>query len=122
MKEKTKTGDNLKDLLGSTIKRLRLNSGYSTEEMAEKAGISVPFLGAIERGEKWPSPATLSGIAQGLDVSPYELLKPENSASRDIQGITKKLVSDISSVVNDSLKLIISIEDEINISQNNKTN
>ena len=113
MKENTKTGDSLKDLLGSNIKRIRVNSGYSTEEMAEKSGISVPFLGAIERGEKWPSPSTLSGIAKGLDVSPYELLKPENSASRNIQGITKKLVNDISSAVNESLKLIISIEEEI---------
>ena len=114
MKNKFNNGDALKSLLGQNIKRFRVNAGYSIEKMAEKADISVPFLGAIERGEKWPSPNTLAGIAQGLEVNSYDLLKPEGTASQDITKITKKLIKDMSALVNQSLKMINSVVQDYN--------
>ena len=105
----TNDGENLKILLGKNIKYYRINSGYSIEEMAEKAGISIPFLGAIERGEKWPSPATLSGIAHGLDLNPCDLLIPEGTVSGDIQKITAKLAKDLFTLVNQSIKTMNNI-------------
>jgi transcriptional regulator with XRE-family HTH domain len=107
-------GEVLKNLLGSNIKRFRVNSGFSQEELSEKAGISVPFLGAIERGEKWPSPANLAGIAQGLGVNPYDLLKPEKTASQDIKKITSKLTKDITVLVNQSVKMMNTVANECN--------
>jgi transcriptional regulator with XRE-family HTH domain len=114
MKENFGKGEVLKSLLGLNIKRFRVNSGYTLEELAEKAGISVPFLGAIERGEKWPSPSTLAGIAQGLDVNPYDLLKPEAIASQDIKKITSKLIRDITALVNRSIKMMNTVVREYN--------
>ena len=111
-------GEVLKSLLGINIKRFRVNSGFSMEELAEKAEISVPFLGAIERGEKWPSPATLAGIAQGLEINPYDLLKPETLASQDIKKITSKLIEDITSIVNKSVKIMNTVVKEYNKSEN----
>ena len=107
-------GEVLKSLLGLNIKRFRVNSGLSQEELSEKAGISVPFLGAIERGEKWPSPSTLAGIAQGLEVNPYDLLRPEESASQDIKRITSKLIKDITVLVNQSVKMMNTVVNEYN--------
>ena len=107
-------GEILNSLLGLNIKRFRVNSGLSQEELTEKAGISVPFLGAIERGEKWPSPATLTGIAHGLGVNPYDLLKPEESASKDIKKITSKLIKDITTLVNQSVKMMNTVVSEYN--------
>jgi transcriptional regulator with XRE-family HTH domain len=104
MNAKTRRGEGLKRLLGQNIKRFRGNSGYSQEELAEKAGISIPFLGAIERGDKWPSPTTLAEIARGLGIYPYDLLKPEEITSQDIKKITSKLVQDITRLVGISLK------------------
>jgi transcriptional regulator with XRE-family HTH domain len=104
--KKNEKGEVLKTLLGTNIKRFRLNSGYSQEKLSEKAQISVPFLGAIERGEKWPSPSTLSGIAQGLGVNPYDLLKPEGNTSKNIKKITSKLIKDIMILVNQSVKMM----------------
>jgi len=109
MKKNTKNGEDLKVLLSQNIRRLREAAGYSQEELAEKAGISLPFLGAIERGEKWPRPSTLAGIAHGLDVNPYILIKPEHDAAHDITEITAKLVQDIHTAVNHSVKAISSI-------------
>jgi len=75
-------------------------------------GISVPFLGAIERGEKWPSPSTLVSIAQALGVTPHDMLKPEEAASQDIKKITAKLVKDINALVNQSVKQMNTVANE----------
>ncbi|MDR2942538.1 MAG: helix-turn-helix transcriptional regulator [Treponema sp.] len=83
----------------------RKNSGLTQEELAEKAGVSPPFLGAIERGE-WPSPETLAGIAAGLKVNPYDLLKPEHNISRDINKLTEKMLKDIQKTVNQTIRTI----------------
>ena len=104
MNKNGRKGEALKALVSSNIKRFRENSGFSQQEMAEKAGISVPYLGAIERGEKWPSPATFSGIACGLGVEPYDLMKPENASSQEVKKITEKLIKDITTLVNQSAK------------------
>lgn len=106
MKKKNGRGEVLKRLLGQNIKRFRGNSGYSQEELAEKADISIPFLGAIERGDKWPSPNTLTEIALALGVHPYDLLRPEKAASQDIKKITTKLIKDITKLVDNSTKMM----------------
>ena len=107
-------GEVLKSLLGLDVKRFRVNSGLTQEELSEKAGISIPFLGAIERGEKWPSPSTLASIAQGLGVNPYDILKPEEAASKDIKKITSKLINDITTLVNQSVKMMNTVVNEYN--------
>jgi len=104
MNKNGRRGEVLKTLVSSNIKRFRNNSGFSQQELAEKAGISVPYLGAIERGEKWPSPATFSGIACGLGVEPHDLMKPENASSQEVKKITEKLIKDITTLVNQSAK------------------
>jgi len=109
MNKNTKDGEALKVLLSQNIRRLREAAGYSQEELAEKAGISLPFLGAIERGEKWPRPSTLAGIAHGLEVNAYILIKPEHPIVNEITEITAKLVQDIHTAVHHSVKAITSI-------------
>jgi len=112
LKKSNEKGEVLKSLVGLNIRRFRVNSGLSQEELAEKAGISIAFLGALERGEKWPSPATLDGIAQGLKINPYDLLKPEKAASQDIKKITTKLIKDITALVNQSVKMMNTVVSE----------
>ncbi|MCL2244197.1 MAG: helix-turn-helix domain-containing protein, partial [Treponema sp.] len=99
-------GEALKILLSRNIKLFRVHSGLSQEELAEKAGISVPYLATIERGGKWPSPATLSKIAYALNLEPYDLLKPENVSSIEVRKIVSKLAKDISVLVNESVKML----------------
>ena len=106
MKNKRADGEALKALLGLNIKRFRASSEFTIEELAHQAGISVTFLGAIERGEKWPSPATLTGIAHGLKVCAHDLLRPEEKKSQDITRITTKLIKEIMISVNQATKMI----------------
>jgi transcriptional regulator with XRE-family HTH domain len=102
---KDKRGDALKSLLSRNIKLYRVHSGLSQAELAEKAGISVPYLGAVERGDKWPSPSTLAAIARSLGHEPYALLLPESKSSQEIRKFIVKLEKDRSALVNQSAKL-----------------
>ena len=106
MTSKKQLGETIKNLLSHNIRLYRETMGYSQEVLAEIAGISPPFLGAIERGEKWPSPETLAGIAAGLKVSPYDLLKPEHNVSSDINKLTEKMLKDIQKTVNQAVRAI----------------
>jgi transcriptional regulator with XRE-family HTH domain len=109
---KNKRGNALKSHLSRNIRLFRVSSGLSQEELAEKAGISVPYLGAIERGEKWPGPATLGEIANSLGIEPHDLLKPENASSREVRKIVDKLAKDISALVGESVKMLNNIAKE----------
>jgi transcriptional regulator with XRE-family HTH domain len=104
MASKKRHGSTIKDLLGHNIRLYRETMGISQEELAEKAGISPPFLGSIERGEKWPSHETLTGIAAGLKVEAYDLFKPEHVISRDVSKLTKQLVKDIQAAANRTVR------------------
>jgi len=103
MKEDGRKGEVLRNLVGLNIKRFRLNTGLSQEELAERADISVPYMGALERGEKWPSPGTFAGLAEGLGVEPHDLMRPEDASSREVGQIISKLVADINALVGNSL-------------------
>jgi len=116
MNKNERKGEVLKVLVSSNIKRFRENSNFSQQELAERAGISIPYLGAIERGEKWPSPVTFAGIADGLGLEPYDLMKPENASSQEVKRITEKLIKDITTLVNQSAKKMNTV-----IREGNKT-
>lgn len=60
--------------VGMRIRNLREERGYSREQLAEYAEISVNFLGAIETGEKGMRAVNLARIAKVLDVTADYLL------------------------------------------------
>ena len=62
-------------ILGSTIRQLRVASGYSQERFAEKAGLHRTYIGGVERGERNVSLENIVRIARALRVSPSRLLE-----------------------------------------------
>lgn len=57
------------------------------ESLAEKADITVKYVGHLERGLSFPSAETLDKIASALDVPVYRLFfseGQENSIPRDV--------------------------------------
>ncbi len=56
------------------MRSLRLEQGYSQEELAARAGLDRSQYGAIERGEFKASMGIIWRIASGLDVKLSELL------------------------------------------------
>ena len=55
--------------VGSYIREQRRKAQLSLRKLAEKAGVSNPYLSQIERGLRQPSAKILKGIATALQVS-----------------------------------------------------
>lgn len=61
--------------LGEAIRQLRAKRGFTQEDLAHKAEITIGTLSLIERGQANPTWGTVSGIAVALGVSMGELGK-----------------------------------------------
>jgi transcriptional regulator with XRE-family HTH domain len=62
-------------LVAKSLKRLRLQRNWSQEDCAEKCGLHRTYLGAVERGERNITLATLDDIAGAFGASILEFLK-----------------------------------------------
>lgn len=60
--------------IGKRIRQVRKAKGWSQDELARKAGISMSFLGHIERGSRIMSLETFAGICGALGTGADELL------------------------------------------------
>jgi transcriptional regulator with XRE-family HTH domain len=60
---------------GQAVKLLRTGAGLSQRALAKAAGITLTFLGRLERGLQQPALATLLSIAAALPVDPVVLLR-----------------------------------------------
>ena len=91
-------------VLGSNIRRLRKEFGWTQQLLAEKAGISVPFMTQIELGRKSASLEVIQGIACALGV-PYRRLFDEPDASeppvRSLLLLERRLSDSIQRVIRD---------------------
>jgi transcriptional regulator with XRE-family HTH domain len=61
--------------LGEAIRKLRLRRGMTQQQLADKSGIDIRYLGAIERGQRNPTFAVLQGIASVLGLKTSDLLR-----------------------------------------------
>ena len=67
----------LRTQFGRKLRHLRLSRDITQERFAEEIGISVTFLGLIERGVNAPSFETIEDIAHTLKISVAELFSFE---------------------------------------------
>lgn len=95
------------DKLGGRIRVERITHQLTQERLAEKANISVSYLGQIERGERKPSLETTVAIANCLGVTVDYLL------SDSYLGEPKTLVDELNFLVRErpesDLKTIIEV-------------
>jgi transcriptional regulator with XRE-family HTH domain len=64
----------LKQTVARNVRRLRLERGYTQEELSELAGINRNYTGMIERGERSPTVDILEKLAKALKIDPVTLL------------------------------------------------
>ncbi len=60
--------------MGMRIRQVRKAKGWSQDELAKKCGISMSFLGHIERGTRIMSMETFANICTALEAGADELL------------------------------------------------
>ncbi len=75
--------------IGKRIRQVRKAQGWSQAELAEKCGISLAFMGHIERGARNMSLETFAAICQALGAASDELLfgipqEPSQGVARDV--------------------------------------
>ena len=58
---------------GQSVRAIRVASGLTQEELADRAGLDRSYIGGVERGERNPSLSVIEKIAEGLDVTLAEL-------------------------------------------------
>ena len=65
----------LKEIMAGNLRRIRHDQKLTQEELADRAGLSARYVGAIERGDVSASVTVLGQIAEALRVEPGELLQ-----------------------------------------------
>lgn len=68
---------NSTSIVAENVKRLRLQRKWSQEDCAEKCDLHRTYIGAVERGERNITLATLDTIAVAFGISPVDLLTKE---------------------------------------------
>lgn len=61
--------------IGKHIKEARLRKSWKQEQLGAEVGLSVPYIGAIERGEKIPKLETFIRLINALDISAEVVLE-----------------------------------------------
>jgi len=65
----------LKEVMARNLRRARHDKKLTQEELAGRAGLSMRYVGAIERGDVSASVTVLGQIADALEIEPGELLR-----------------------------------------------
>ena len=60
--------------VAENLRWLRLEREWSQEDCAEKCGLHRTYIGAVERGERNITLATLDTLAAAFGISPAELI------------------------------------------------
>ncbi|MEV6370280.1 helix-turn-helix transcriptional regulator [Micromonospora musae] len=75
----------LRRVIGGVLRRLRLRQGRTLREVAESAGVSVPYLSEVERGRKEASSEVLAAICRALGIHLSELLEEARDDLRQVE-------------------------------------
>lgn len=64
----------LKEIMAINLRRIRHDKQLTQEDLADNAGLSARYIGAIERADVSASVTVLGQIAEALGVEPAELV------------------------------------------------
>jgi transcriptional regulator with XRE-family HTH domain len=94
---------NIRDILAGNIKENRRKCGFSQEKLAEKAGISTPFVAMIEVSRKFPTPDVLDRIAGALNIKTHQLFTVPVSPEEAMEQLRRDIVNEIKQTVGESV-------------------
>ena|SRR3990167_2693598 len=96
--------------LGVRIREERKKARLTQEKFAERVGLSVDYIGYIERGKQAPYLKTLERIAKTLGVEVYELFLFEKGTKKLKTGdAIKELVLSVHNKDPEDIRLVASI-------------
>ena len=72
----------LSEIVAIRVRQVRNARGWTQEDLSDKVGLSVRYIGQIERNQASPSVRVLGRLSQALGVAPAELLTGEPLPAR----------------------------------------
>ncbi len=102
-------------VLGPHVKRLRLASGFTLEELAKRSGLDASYISKIERA-KFPSPRveTLEKLAEALSVPVSAFMALRVSlADTEMEGRLQKLSVAISELAPSDTEMVVAFMERI---------
>ncbi|MBQ9538490.1 MAG: helix-turn-helix transcriptional regulator [Treponema sp.] len=81
----------IEDVIRDNIKALRKQLGWSQELLAEKTGVSAPYITQIEVGKRTPSLDIVERLALALGVEYKTLFESHGTSSTSSEGQFYKL-------------------------------
>ncbi|MGR6317006.1 helix-turn-helix transcriptional regulator [Micromonospora soli] len=75
----------LRRVIGGVLRRVRLRQGRTLREVAQAAGVSLPYLSEVERGRKEASSEVLAAICRALGLHLSDLLEEARDELRRVE-------------------------------------
>ena len=72
----------MRKLVGTNLRRVRLEKGLTQEELSELSGFTQQYLSTVESGQANPTIVTIYEIATAMGVSHIDLVAPPAKLSR----------------------------------------
>lgn len=93
-------------IISKNIKALRVRSGFTQEQFAEKIGLTINGVSNIERNRYQPTAETVDRICKAFKITPQELLMTDSNSNQDI---INNIVTLLNSCSSQKLKKIYEI-------------
>lgn len=67
----------MRELVGSNVRRIRIKKGLTQEQFAEVSGFSQQYISGLEKGLRNPTIVSIYELANALGVSHMDLVRPK---------------------------------------------
>ena len=82
------------------IKELRIESGMTQKQLAERLGVAKSVVSYYEHGERFPSYDVLIKLSQIFHVTTDYLLNVEHDRMLDVSGLNEEQINAINNLIN----------------------
>ncbi|WP_315969075.1 helix-turn-helix domain-containing protein [Nigerium massiliense] len=79
----------MRELLGQTLRELRMSAAMTLREVSAAARVSLGYLSEVERGQKEASSELLNAICGALDVSLGDVLRLVSDKVDALEKVTR---------------------------------
>lgn len=80
-------------IFAENLAELRKQRGWTQDNLAEYAGLSLPGIQGLESQRRWPTRETIAKLAEALEVTEERLFKPANISAPTIHEALLTIVS-----------------------------
>lgn len=98
----------VQDAFGKRLREIRRRRDMTQERLAELSGLSIQYIGEIERGKRNPSLTSIETLASALDMSVADLFDLETFQVTNDEMKTK-LIDQINRADDEQLRILYAI-------------